>query len=512
MVSNTSAMFREILDTKWIQTNDGAKVTIEDPKPQFYVMATVVKDGEMTSSYEAEGVTGGMDDLFYRKTPEQIAEKAVKLAVDKLTAPHIVGGTYTVVLHPALVGILSHEAIGHTVEADFVLQGSIAAQKMGQKVGSELITLKDAGTNTMNVGHPSGDIGIDDEGVETQDVGIIVDGVMRSYLHNRETAAHFGVKPTGNARAWGYTDIPIIRMRNTYIMSGNKTPEEIISSTKDGLYIVSPGSGQADANAEFMFGCEEIYEIKNGKVGKLLKNATISGDAFEVLKSVDMVGNDFTWAMGSGYCGKGQPAAVDGGGPTLRCKAMIGGQAMNILDIAGQTVADISKKHKAEAEVCISQSHEIKVTIQNNRLHVVSSDTSTWAGVRVIKSKAVGFASVNDLAKIDDVCDESVAIAKSSPKNEANVLPEMTTLSSVSGLYDARISNLELDQAMKLSQQLIDAVLAVDKRISIEGEFSISSGKSAIANSNGISSQSKGTGIVYFLMGQAVGRVNRWLF
>jgi TldD protein len=327
LVSNTSAMFREVLDTKWIQTTDGAKVTIEDPKPQFYVMATVAKDGQMTSSYEAEGVTGGMDDLFYRKTPEQFAEKAVKLAVDKLIAPHIVGGMYTVVLAPAMVGILSHEAIGHTVEADFVLQGSIAAQKMGQKVGSELVTLKDAGTNTMNVGHPSGDIGIDDEGVETQDVGIIVDGVMRSYLHNRETAAHFGVKPTGNARAWSYTDIPIIRMRNTYIMPGDKTPEEIISSTNDGLYIVSPGSGQADANAEFMFGCEEIYEIKNGKVGKLFKNATISGDAFEVLKSVDMLGNDFTWAMGSGYCGKGQPAAVDGGGPTLRCKAMIGGQA-----------------------------------------------------------------------------------------------------------------------------------------------------------------------------------------
>lgn len=327
LISNTSVMFREILDEKWICTSDGAKVHILDTKPQFYTTTVAAKDGEMTSGFEAEGVTGGLDDLFSKKKPEQMAEKAVRLAVDRLTAPHIPGGFHTVVLHPAMVGILSHEAIGHTVEADFVLQGSIASQKMNQKVASELVTLKDAGTNTMKVGHPTGQIGIDDEGIETKDVGIIVDGVMRSYLHNRESAAHFKVEPTGNARAWGYTDIPIIRMRNTYIMPGKSTPEEIISSTKEGFYIVLPGSGQADSNAEFMFGCEEIYEIKNGKVGKLYKNATISGDAFEVLKSVDMVGNDFMWAMGSGFCGKGQPAAVDGGGPTIRCKAMIGGQA-----------------------------------------------------------------------------------------------------------------------------------------------------------------------------------------
>jgi TldD protein len=327
LVSNSSSMYREIIDTKWIGTTDSAMVTIEDQKPQFYVTVVAAKNGEMASGYEAEGVTGGMKELFEKNSFEKMADKAVRLAVDKLSAPHIPGGFHTVILHPALVGILSHEAIGHTVEADFVMQGSIAAQKMNQKVASELITLKDAGTNTMGVGHPSGDIGIDDEGVETKDVTIIDKGVMKSYLHNRETAAQFGVEPTGNARAWGHTDIPIIRMRNTYILPGDKTPEEIIESTKEGYYIVSTGNGQADANAEFMFSCEEIFEVKNGKIGKLFKNATISGDAFEVLKSVDMVGNNFMWAMGSGYCGKGQPAAVDGGGPTIRCKAMIGGQA-----------------------------------------------------------------------------------------------------------------------------------------------------------------------------------------
>ena len=327
LLTNTSASFREIIDYKWIGTSDGAKAYIEDLKPQFYSTCVAVKDGQMSSGFEAEGVTGGLDDLFEKKSPEKMAQRAVKLAVDKLTAPHIVGGMHTVVLAPAMVGILSHEAIGHTVEADFVLQGSIAAQMMGKVAGSELVTLKDAGTNTMKVGHPSGNIGIDDEGVQTKDVTIIDHGVMRSYLHNRETAAHFGVEPTGNARAWNYSDLPIVRMRNTYIMPGSSKVEEIIASTKEGYYITLPGSGQADSNAEFMFGCEEIYEIKNGKIGKLCKNATISGDAFEVLKSVDMVGNDFEWAMGSGYCMKGQPAAVDGGGPTIRCKAMIGGQA-----------------------------------------------------------------------------------------------------------------------------------------------------------------------------------------
>ncbi|NTU61663.1 MAG: TldD/PmbA family protein, partial [Caldiserica bacterium] len=177
---------------------------------------------------------------------------------------------------------------------------------------------------------------------------------------------------------------------------------------------------------------------------------------------------------------------------------------MKIHDIALQSVEDIEKKYKVEAEVCVSSNSEIKVTMENNRLHVASSDTSTWAGVRVFSGKSVGFSSVNDLEKISKASEEAIAIAKSSPKEDANVLPEPTNLPSVSGLYDSRIAKLDISDAMRFAGQLLENVMAIDKRLIMEGEFSISVGKSAIVSSKGVSAESKGTGIVYFLIGQAV--------
>jgi TldD protein len=147
-----------------------------------------------------------------------------------------------------------------------------------------------------------------------------------SYLHNRETAAHFGVEPTGNARAWEYADEPLIRMRNTYIEPGSQTLEEILASTPDGYFLDGARNGQADSTGEFMFGVERAYRIRNGKLAELLRGVTITGNAFEVLQSVDAVSRDFLWDLGSGHCGKGQPAKVDAGGPYIRCRAIVGGR------------------------------------------------------------------------------------------------------------------------------------------------------------------------------------------
>jgi PmbA protein len=177
---------------------------------------------------------------------------------------------------------------------------------------------------------------------------------------------------------------------------------------------------------------------------------------------------------------------------------------MKIHDMALQTVEDVSKKHKADVEVCVASNSEIKVTIQNNRLHVASSDTSTWAGVRVFSNKSVGFSSVNNLDQLPKASEEAIAIAKSSPKDDANVLPDPTDLPSVSGLYDARIANLDISDAMNFASKILENAVTIDKRLAMEGELSISVGKSAIASSKGVSSESKGTGIMYFLMGQAV--------
>lgn len=324
-VRSASASYAELIDEKWIVTSDGARVHVRDAKPEFRVSAVAGMESELVTSFEAEGKTGGFGDLFAHRTPEEMAERAAKTATDLLRAGYVDGGRKTCILTPGIVGLLVHEAIGHTVEADFVLQGSAAAGKIGTRVASELITLADSGRSEHEPG-AGGVVLVDDEGVPTERTVIIEDGVLKSYLHNRETAAQFGVAPTGNARAFEYDNEPLIRMRNTYIEPGRDTLEEMIASTDEGYLLAAAQNGQADANAEFMFVVGEVYPIKNGKLGPLHRGTTITGDAFEVLRSVDRVGDRFSWDLGSGYCGKGQRAKVDAGGPHLRCTLTLAGK------------------------------------------------------------------------------------------------------------------------------------------------------------------------------------------
>jgi TldD protein len=323
-----SAMSRyiEIIDEKWIVSSDGADAHIEDAKLEFAVSAVAAKDGDMTVGYQGVGVTGGWPELFETWTPDELSDHVAKVAIDLLSAPYAPGGRATVILNPELVGLLAHEAIGHTVEADFVLSGSATSGKIGECVASDLVTMVDSGPVVIGPPWAGGIVLVDDEGVPCGRTVLIENGILKSYLHDRETAGHFGVAPTGNARAWLYSDEPIIRMRNTYLEPGGSPHDEIIGSVDDGFLLKGAGGGQADANAEFMFGVQEAYEIKKGKVGRLLRGASISGDAFEVLKSVDMVGSGFEWAIGNGHCGKGQPAKVDGGGPYIRCEVVVGGR------------------------------------------------------------------------------------------------------------------------------------------------------------------------------------------
>lgn len=325
-IQSAYSAYSEITDEKYILTSDGARVHVLDAKPDFRAVAVAGKNGDSTMAMESTGVTGGWSDLFQKRSPEEMADVAAQRAVDLLSAKHPEGRRATVVLDPGLVGVLSHEAIGHTVEADFVLSGSIAKGKIAKKVASELVTLVDSGPSQIKP-HAAGELLVDDEGVKTGKTILIEHGVLRSYLHNRETAKLFGVFPTGNARAFEYSNEPIIRMRNTYIEPGESSRDELIAEVEDGYLLKGlMGGGQADANAEFMFGVGEAYRIRDGKVAELVRGVTISGNAFEVLKSVDGVGKEFEWNLGAGYCGKGQRAKVDAGGPWLRCQVIIGGR------------------------------------------------------------------------------------------------------------------------------------------------------------------------------------------
>jgi TldD protein len=324
-IESASCGYTEIFEEKGVVTSDGAKAWSRLVRPEFRVVAVARSGSSIQRAADTVGVTGAWDCLFGRKPPEAFVDHAASTAVDLLSAGYPEGGRQRVILSPALVGLLTHEAVGHTVEADFVASGSCAAGRLGQSVASELVTLCDSGASEHLLG-AGGTLMVDDEGVRATRTVIIQDGVLKSYLHDRESAGRFGVAPTGNARAWEYDDEPLIRMRNTYIEPGNSSLDEMIASIEDGLILDGPRNGQADANGEFMFGTAQAWPIRNGKRGELMRGVNISGIAFDVLATVDAVSSDFVWDLGSGHCGKGQPAKVDAGGPWLSCEVLVGGR------------------------------------------------------------------------------------------------------------------------------------------------------------------------------------------
>jgi TldD protein len=323
-IKTASCTYRDTLDHKVIINSDGADIEIYDSKPEFSITAIARMASQSATAHEGIGITGGWDDLFKKKSHLEYARTASGRAAKLLDARHVSGEKTIVILDPAMVGLLSHEAIGHAVEADFVLSGSVVKDKIGSKVASDLVTLVDSGKSEI-AGNACGTIIVDDEGVAAGRTAIIEKGILKSFLHNRESAMIFGTASTGNARAFQYSDEPLIRMRNTYIEPGRDKLNDMIRETNHGYIIKGARNGQADANGEFMFGAEEVYLIEKGEAKELLRGASISGNAFEVLQSVDMVGNEFQYDIGTGYCGKYQPAKVDGGGPYIRCTAIIGG-------------------------------------------------------------------------------------------------------------------------------------------------------------------------------------------
>ncbi|MBE3575698.1 MAG: TldD/PmbA family protein [Firmicutes bacterium] len=323
LIAGSNVQYTEYRDTKFIVNTDGAAAHLEDCKRSVHILATALREGERETGQSNWGVTGAWEDLLAKQDVDQAIAHAADLAIKKLDAGHPKGGVYTVVLDPGLVGVLAHEAIGHTVEADFVLSGSVVKGKIGQKVASDLVTLVDDGT----VAGAAGEVLVDDEGVQGRRTVIIENGVLKSYLHNRESAHLLGAEPHGNARAFTYRDEPIIRMTNTFILPGEDRLEDMLAGIQDGYYLKDLGQGgQADATAEFMFSVAEAYRIKDGQIGEMVKGVTISGQAFDVLQSVDAVSGELEFKMGAGHCGKWQPAKVDGGGPHIRCRVTVGGR------------------------------------------------------------------------------------------------------------------------------------------------------------------------------------------
>lgn len=310
---------------KSLINSDGSSRYSLVPRSHIFIRLTQIKDGEPVQVGHVCGGRGQFEDVFSK--PDDLfsyIDEAYEHLMKKCEGVYPEAGLKECILDAELAGILAHEAIGHTTEADLVLGGSVAGDYIGKQVASELITLVDY-ANTYNGEVCPVPVYVDDEGTKAEDAVIIENGVLKEFMHNKETAQHFGVKAKGNARAFTYSDEPLIRMRNTAIVPGTSKLTDMIASIEDGYYLIKPSNGQADTTSEFMFGVVLGYEIKNGKLGRAIKDTTISGVAFDVLKSVTMVSDDMSWNS-AGMCGKKQPIPVGMGGPAIKCKVNIGGR------------------------------------------------------------------------------------------------------------------------------------------------------------------------------------------
>ena len=319
LVANTLEMEKSFINS------DGTCAYSMIPRSVMIVSLAVERDGSPVELYDVFGKRGQFEDVFER--PSDLFKNIDELyshLMKKAEGVFPESGSKECVLDANLAGILAHEAIGHTTEADIVQAGSVAGHLLNKSVASPLVNLVDFANTAFGKTCPV-PVYADDEGTKARDAVIIEEGVLRSFMHNKESALRFGVEPTGNARAYAFSDEPIIRMRNTAILPGKSKLQDMLSSIKDGYYLMKPSNGQADSTSEFMFGIVQGYEIKNGKLARGIKDTTISGVAYDVLKTVSMVSDDMNWSCG-GMCGKKQLIPVGMGGPAIKCRINIGGK------------------------------------------------------------------------------------------------------------------------------------------------------------------------------------------
>ena len=307
---------------------DGHFVRDVRPMVRFNV-SVVVGDGakQESGSYGAGG-RRGFGEFIASDAWQFAADEALRQALVNLSAIPAPAGTFDIVLSSGWPGVMLHEAVGHGLEGDFNRKKTSAfSGLMGEMVAAKGVTVVDNGTMFER----RGSLTIDDEGTPTQDNVLIEDGRLVGYMQDRQNARLMGVAPTGNGRRESYAHAPMPRMTNTYMLAGDKTPEEIIASVKKGIYAVSFGGGQVDiTSGKFVFGCTEAYMIENGKVGAPIKGAMLIGNGPESMRRISMVGNDMKLDTGVGMCGKGgQSVPVGVGQPHLRMdQVTVGGTAL----------------------------------------------------------------------------------------------------------------------------------------------------------------------------------------
>jgi TldD protein len=299
-----------------------------DVRPLVRLSVTVIAEQKGRREVGSAGGGGRFGFAYFDDALiEKYVDEAVSAALTNLEARPAPAGEMTVVLGSGWPGILLHEAIGHGLEGDFNRKGSSAfSGRIGQRVAAKGVTVLDDGT----IADRRGSLNVDDEGNTSARNVLIEDGILKGYIQDAMNARLMGVAPTGNGRRESYAHVPLPRMTNTYMLGGDKAPEEIVASIKKGLYATNFGGGQVDiTSGKFVFSASQAYWVENGKIQYPVKGATLVGSGPECLKRVSMIGNDMKLDSGVGTCGKeGQSVPVGVGQPTLRIDGLtVGGTA-----------------------------------------------------------------------------------------------------------------------------------------------------------------------------------------
>lgn len=301
---------------------------IRDIRPLVRLNVSVTAgegDRQESGSYGA----GGREGYARFISPDawrSYVDEALRQALVNLQAEAAPAGEMEVVLGSGWTGILLHEAVGHGLEGDFNRKKTSAfAGRLGERVAAPGVTVVDDGT----IDGRRGSLTVDDEGTPTSRTVLIEDGILKGYMQDRLNARLMGVPVTGNGRRESFAHQPMPRMTNTFMLAGDREPDEIIASVKDGIYAVNFSGGQVDiTSGKFVFNCTEAYRVKGGKVGAPLKNAALIGDGPSVLTRVSMIGRDFALDPGIGVCGKaGQGVPVGVGQPTIKIDRLTVGGA-----------------------------------------------------------------------------------------------------------------------------------------------------------------------------------------
>jgi TldD protein len=307
-----------------VARSDGMQAA--DVRPLVRLSLQVIVEANGRREQGSAGGGGRFDyGYFTDDVLRDYAQKAVQQALVNLDARPAPAGMMTVVLGPGWPGVLLHEAVGHGLEGDFNRKGTSAfSGRIGERVAAPGVTVVDDGTLSRR----RGSLNVDDEGNPTRQNVLIEDGVLRGYLQDAMNARLTGVAPTGNGRRESYAHVPMPRMTNTYMLNGDRDPQEIIASVDRGLYAVNFGGGQVDiTSGKFVFSASEAWMIENGKLAYPVKGATLIGNGPDALTRVSMIGNDMRLDSGVGTCGKeGQSVPVGVGQPTLRIDGLtVGG-------------------------------------------------------------------------------------------------------------------------------------------------------------------------------------------